>query len=124
MQRSALPGRFDRDRFRRLIELVGPGMVPVLLAQLAADLGNCDSRLSQGTATGDWALLRETSHDLVALAGSCGALALQDLAQDLNAAAHARDPATTRRLVPAIAAELAALLALIRATPPEGPLPW
>ena len=124
MQKSAPPGRFDHDRFRRLIELIGPGMVPVLLAQLATDLENCDSRLSQGMATGDWALLRETSHDLVALAGSCGALALQDLAQDLNAAAHARDPAATRRLVPAIAAELAALLALIRATPPEGPLPW
>ena len=124
MQRSAPPGRFDRTRFLRLIELVGPGMVPVLLTQLAADLGNCDSRLSRGAATGDWALLRETSHDLAALAGSCGALALQDLTQDLNAAAHARDPAATQRLAPAIAAELAALLALIRATPPEGPLPW
>ena len=124
MQRSVLPGGFDRDRFRRLIDLVGPGMVPVLLTQLAADLADCDTRLTRGAATGDWVLLRETSHDLVALAGSCGALALQDLAQDLNAAAHARDPAATRRLVPAIAAELAALLALIRATPPEGPLPW
>lgn len=124
MQRSAPPGRFDRARFHRLIELVGPGMVPVLLTQLAADLGNCDSRLSRGAATGDWALLRETSHDLAALAGSCGALALQDLTQDLNAAAHARDPAATQRLAPAIAAELAALLALIRSTPPEGPLPW
>lgn len=124
MQRTAPPGRFDRDCFRRLIELVGPGMAPAPPTQLATDLAHCDTRLIRGAATGDWALLREASHDLVALAGSCGALALHDLAQDLNAAAHARDPAATQRLAPTIAAELATLLALIRATTPEGQLPW
>lgn len=99
-------------------------MVPVLLAQIASDLAACDTRLCRGAATGDWTLLREASHDLVALAGSCGALALQDLAQDLNSAAHDRDPAAAQRLAPGIGAELAKLLALIRSTPAAGPLPW
>ena len=119
-----LPARFDRDRFRRLIDLVGPEMAPTLLAQLAADLGTCNSRFSQGTAADDWSLLRETSHDLAALGGSCGALALHDLAQELNAAAHDQDAATITRLAPDLIAELSALLRLVKATPPNGPFPW
>ncbi|MDX5351325.1 MAG: hypothetical protein LPJ95_11600 [Paracoccaceae bacterium] len=119
-----LPGRFDGECFRRLIELVGPQMSATLLTQLVADLATCERGLAQGTMGGDWLLLRETSHNLAALGGSCGALALHDLAQELNGAAHDQDAAAIARLAPALTAELALLLALVRATPPDGPLPW
>jgi HPt (histidine-containing phosphotransfer) domain-containing protein len=125
MQRiDPLPHRFDRDRFLRLIELVGPEMAPTLLAQLVADLGDCNRRLTAGSETADWALLRETSHDLIALGGSCGAMELQDLAQQLNSAAHEQDHGGLERLAPVVASQITALLALIRATPETGPVPW
>ncbi len=125
MQRTPpLPGRFDRARFLRLIELVGPEISPTLLAQLVADLDSCDSRLTDAARRTDWALLRETTHDLMALGGSCGALALQDLAQEMNSAAHDQDPAALAGLSPGLAIELSALRDLVRATPATGPVPW
>lgn len=125
MQRiDRLPDRFDRDRLLRLIQLVGPEMAPILLAQLVTDLGDCDRRLAEGSRTTDWGLLRETSHDLVALGGSCGALALQDLAQALNAAAHDEDLSAMALLAPDVTTQIAALLAVIRATPAKGQVPW
>lgn len=125
MQRiDPLPHRFDRDRLLRLIELVGPEMAPTLLTQLIADLGDCNRRLTAGCETADWGLLRETSHDLVALGGSCGAMELQDLAQQLNSAAHDQDRDTLDRLAMPTASQIKALLTLIRATPETGPVPW
>lgn len=125
MQRIAqLPGRFDRARFLRLIELVGPDVAPTLLAQLVADLDRCDRRLTEASRARDWARLRETSHDLVALGGSCGALALHDLAQELNSAAHDQDQAALAGLTAGIAAEVSALRDLVRATPATGDVPW
>lgn len=120
---TGLPGRFQPDRLRRLTELTGPTVAPVLFAQFVTDLEACASQLQTGIPADDWPLLRRASHDLVALAGSCGAMALHDLAQRLNAAAQAQDKAAVAALHPMLAQDLAATLALLRKAA-AGIMPW
>lgn len=113
---------FDPTRLQRLLDLTGPAMAGTLLLHLAADLARCRDLALAGVAgqtTSDqhWIALRDGSHILISLAGSAGALSLQSLAEALNTAAHARDEATSRSVVPDLVAELEALIALVRATP-------
>jgi hypothetical protein len=89
MQNLPLPLRFDPDRLRKLLDLVGPTEARTFLTQLDRDLSDCAQSLSAATDGQDWTALREASHVLVSLAGSAGALALQSLAEALNAAANA-----------------------------------
>jgi HPt (histidine-containing phosphotransfer) domain-containing protein len=119
-----LPGRFDAARFRRLIQLVGPAMVPALLTQLAEDLSSCRHTLANADAPPDWTGIRKATHDLVALSGSCGAADLQSLAQATNEAAHRQDWPAIAALRPSVNAELAALIGLVHLAGPAGDLPW
>lgn len=112
------PVDFDETRLHRLLVLVGPGQAQDLLHQLDADLSTCAATIDQGAAQADWSALREASHNLISLAGSAGADGLLGLARDLNAAAHAQDGAALSRLVPGLALDLAALIAVVRDTPP------
>jgi HPt (histidine-containing phosphotransfer) domain-containing protein len=114
------PARFDADRFQRLLALVGPAMAPDLLRQLEADLSACATAIARGNDSGDWTALREASHVLISLSGSAGAMALHGMAEGLNAAAHAQDGAALARMIPALAADLEALIALVRATSTGG----
>jgi hypothetical protein len=117
MQSMPLPLRFEPDRLRRLLDLVGPTEARAFLAQLDRDLTDCDRNLCAATERLDWTALREASHVLIALAGAAGALALQATAEAMNAAAHARDPAALARLQGQLAPDLSRLIALVRATP-------
>jgi HPt (histidine-containing phosphotransfer) domain-containing protein len=117
----ALPGGFDPARLRRLLDLVGPEQAPGLLTQLRLDLSGCAADIPDAGARQDWDGLRRASHVLTSLAGSAGAMALHALAQELNDAAHARDPQALTALLPALTADLAALIALVQATPAEAP---
>ena len=115
---------FDPTRFQRLIDLAGPAMAGTLLVHLADDLARCRTLALSGSKDQNWDALRESSHILISLAGSVGALSLQAMAETLNTAAHAQEATATRALVPALAAELDALIALVQATPaPAGPAP-
>ena len=118
---SSVPTLFDKARLLRLIDLVGPDQAPEFLAQLDRDLADCDARIARGGPAGDWGALRDGSHVLTSLAGSAGALGLQDLAQRLNAVAHAQDSEGLADLGPRIAAELAALRSRLAAIAREGP---
>jgi Hpt domain len=117
MQNSPLPLRFDPDRLRRLLDLVGPAEARSFLTQLDRDLTDCARALSAATPRQDWTALREASHVLMSLAGSAGALALQSFAEALNAAAHDRNPVTTAALYGQLAPDLSRLIDLVRATP-------
>ena len=113
---------FDPTRFQRLIDLTGPAMAGTLLDHLADDLARCRTRAVSGAQDDNWDALRESSHILISLAGSVGALSLQAMAETLNTAAHAQDSTATHALMPALVAELDALIALVQATPvPAGP---
>jgi HPt (histidine-containing phosphotransfer) domain-containing protein len=117
MQNLPLQQRFDPDRLRRLLNLVGPAEARGFLVQLDKDLSDCADRIAVATERQDWAALREASHVLVSLAGSAGALSLQALAEAMNAAAHERNGADLARLRCQIAPDLARLITLVRATP-------
>lgn len=89
----------------------------MFLAQLDRDLSDCARAIDSAVDRQDWTALREASHVLVSLAGSTGALALQSLAQALNAATHARDAAALASLNRQLAPDLDRLIAVVRATP-------
>jgi two-component system, OmpR family, aerobic respiration control sensor histidine kinase ArcB len=110
----ALPDKFDLARFLRLIDLAGPSLAPVLLPQLVEDLNTCHRRLIAALPGSDWDGLRQASHDLIALAGSCGAETLHDLARTVNTSAHDRKLVPITAQLPRIEAELAALVSVIR----------
>ncbi len=104
---------FDRARFHHLIDLAGPSMAADLITHLVQDLERC-----RATAKADdLDALRVSSHVLISLAGSVGAVSLHGMAETLNAAAHRQDDAAIAAVLPAFLAELDALIALVRATP-------
>jgi hypothetical protein len=117
MQTLPLPQRFDPDRLRRLLDLVGPTEARGFLTQLDQDLTDCARKMATATVHQDWNALREASHVLVSLAGSSGALTLQSLAEAMNAAAHARNVAALSDLYSQLSSDLARLINIVRATP-------
>jgi hypothetical protein len=117
MQNLSPPDRFDPDRLYRLLQIVGPSEAAAFLAQLDRDLSDCARTLADAKGQRDWTALREASHVLIALSGSAGALALQALAEALNAAAHARDSTVLTDIQVRLLPDLDRLIALVRATP-------
>ncbi len=117
MQNPPPPTRFDPDRLPRLLDLVGPTEAGNFLVQLDQDLSVCARSIAKATDRLDWTALREASHVLISLAGSAGALALQAMAEDLNAAANARNMTAIADLSAALAPDLDRLIAVVRATP-------
>jgi hypothetical protein len=116
MQSALRPNRFDPQRLQRLLDLIGPEQSPGFLDQLDRDLSDCAQALSAAAPGADWPALRDTSHLLISLAGSAGAGALHDQARALNRVAHDQDGARLPALCPALDRELAALIAVVRAT--------
>jgi hypothetical protein len=117
MQNLPLPLRFDPDRLRRLLDLVGPTEARGFLKQLDRDLTECARKMATASLRQDWTILRETSHVLVSLSGSSGALALQSLAEAMNAAANDRNAEAVTDLYSTLALDLTRLIDLVRATP-------
>lgn len=111
---------FDPSRLSHLMEITGPDLAVELLARLTEDLTATETGLLSGADTRNWKVLRESSHVLISLSGSVGALSLQTMAENLNAIAHNQDQDALDRLMPPLAAELASLIQLIRGTRPAG----
>ncbi len=109
---------YDAARFHRLLELAGPENAAELLARLAEDLGDARQTVEKAARVRDWPALRGSSHVLISLTGSVGALSLQDMSERLNAATHREDGSVLPVLVPALLAELDTLLEIIASTPP------
>lgn len=121
---SALPDRFDAVRFRRLIELAGPALAATLMQQLDEDLGTAYRRLLVALEVNDFGGIRQASHDLIALAGSCGAETLHDLARLVNDCAHRRTLSPILAAQADIESELEKLLSLIRRAYTSGAPTW
>ncbi len=115
MQNSPAVRRFDRDRFQRLLDLIGPSETPAFLTQLAQDLSGCADTIARGATRNDWESLRAASHVLISLAGAVGALSLQSLAEQLNVAATDGDATAMTALLGDLDGDLSALLLLVRA---------
>lgn len=117
MQNMPLPLRFDPDRLRQLLDIVGPAEARAFLIQLDQDLSDCARQIAAATPCQDWTVLREASHALMSLAGSAVALALQSRAEALNAAAHDHNGPALAELYGQIAPDLTCLIDIVRATP-------
>lgn len=102
---------FDPEKLARLLDLAGAEVADELLERLAEDLETVAAVLADAAPARDIAALRAQTHVLISLAGAVGAVALQHLAEDLNAAAHAAEGADIDRLWTAAAPLLARLRA-------------
>lgn len=97
------------ERFQSLLRMMGPDDAIALLRQFRIDLAECDVAIAAAVPAMSLATLRRASHNLVALAGTAGADRLQQLAFEMNQAAHAADRARINQLGAALAGDLAAL---------------
>ena len=84
------------------------------MLQLDEDLGTCRRRFEAALESSDFAGIRQASHDLIALAGSCGAEALHDLAKTVNDHAHRSTFSPILALQGEIDSQLEALLSVVR----------
>jgi len=86
-------GAIDQDIFDGLAEAIGPEAMAELLEKVAADLLATRSRLERALAGADKAEIRAATHILISVAGAIGAMRVQGMARELNAAAHQGGPA-------------------------------
>jgi two-component system, OmpR family, aerobic respiration control sensor histidine kinase ArcB len=91
---------FDTTNLDRLLKMAGPTAAAELLQRLEDDLQTVERGLVQAVPARDWPEIRAQTHVLIALAGVVGAVPLQRLAEQLNAAAHTTDMATLGSLAP------------------------
>lgn len=110
---------YNPERFRRLLVLAGPENAAELLARLAEDIRSARQTAERAAEVRDWPALRGASHVLISLTGAVGALSLQEMSEQLNAATEGEDAAVLPVVMPAFLAELDALLHIIAAMPPE-----
>ena len=110
----------DEEVFRGLAAAVEPGELIDFLGSVDADIATAEERLARAAVAGDMAAVRAATHVLIPVAGAMGAIGLQNLAEQLNAAAHAEDAAEVERLGVSARAEagrVRAFLAAERAGP-------
>jgi hypothetical protein len=107
---------FDGVRFQHLLDLGGAEYRCLLLDRLSDDLQTARNTTSRAAQTFDWAQLRGATHVLISLVGSAGALSLQNLSEQMNAAANTKDAATVAALVGDLLGELDDLIAVVSAT--------
>jgi HPt (histidine-containing phosphotransfer) domain-containing protein len=81
----------DEARLAEMLALVGPACEQNLLRSLICDLRSARARLLQAVARRDRTVMRDQTHVLASLAGTFGAVALNEAAQELDA----RNPSGT-----------------------------
>lgn len=74
----------DEAVFDRLLVMAGAELADDLVNHFTKDLSAAKERLMLGMGTQDWHVLRESSHVLIALAGTAGANRLQSDATKFN----------------------------------------
>jgi PAS domain S-box-containing protein len=99
------------DRFRGMLTNFLDGIAPRLarIEAAGAALG------AAGNAPADLTPLRREAHDLVGICGNLGEIAVQELAERLQAACTAGDAAAAAALLPALSAAIRAAAAFIAA---------
>lgn len=107
----------DPAVFRHLLDLAGPA-APELVRRFHADLTRVRDDLARAGAAGDAAEERHALHVLIALSGTAGDAATQDLATRLHAAVRAGDATTAQALRGPLAQGLDALIAMVTASAP------
>ncbi|MGF1447676.1 MAG: response regulator [Pikeienuella sp.] len=104
----------DLDAYRSLAGSIGAEAMRELAARMDSDLDAVRDRIKTGIAEKDARALREATHILVAVAGSVGAVKLQNTSQCLNSAAHRWDFTEMERLAVSAVAEIDQLRVFMR----------
>lgn len=104
----------DRAAFDALMQMAGPEVAPRLLSQMDADLTAVRRILDLALQAADLGEIRAQTHVLIALAGSAGALGVEEGARQMNRAAHEMDVTRIRALRRGLMAGLEALISFIR----------
>ncbi len=105
---------FDEQRFAALLDLAGPAHALDLAMRLDEDLSRVSQALTVAAVDLDRPKLRETSHVLLAIAGTVGANRLCDLATRLNARVRGDEGGAFSDLLPEIALWLDDLITRVR----------
>lgn len=82
---ESLMGEIDEARLAEMLALVGPACEGQLLRSLICDLRAARTRLLRAVARRDIVDMRGQTHVLASLAGTFGAVALNEAAQELDA---------------------------------------
>ena len=89
--RRPCPPIVDEAVFEGLLGIAGPDAAQELLTRLIADLSRVERGLVAGLSAPNLAVVRADSHVLLSVAGAVGAVRLQELAEELCAAARRED---------------------------------
>ena len=104
-----LPALSD-DTIQTLRHILPGGQFSVFVTESIADIEARTGRLSAGLAAGDCAAAAKEAHDIVSVAGNCGAGMVSAIARDIERAARAGDLAAAQAFGPAFDAALAEAL--------------
>ena len=103
---------FDQSVLSGLLEIGDTAMRQALCAQLLSDFG----RMAEGLVEAEPAVVSRVAHELKGLAATIGARRLADMAQTLNRSAERIAPATLKVLITPVQAELAGIMAVLKAS--------
>ena len=87
----------DRNIYDTLAETIGPAAMVGLLGKVNPDIQGARDRLVQALDPIDLGEIRSVTHILISVAGAIGAVRLQELAKQMNAAGHRDDAAVIQR---------------------------
>lgn len=100
----------DDSALARLLGMAGPDHARELLHSLDTDLRTAADGIAAAIDPGDWPVLRQHAHVLVALSGAIGAVRVQADADLLGQIARMQDRAALRQIGPGMLARLDALI--------------
>ncbi|KQB13352.1 response regulator [Rhodobacter capsulatus] len=105
------PPIVDEAVFEALLGIAGPDAAQELLSRLIADLSRVERGLVAGLSAPNLELVRADSHVLLSVAGAVGALRLQELAEELCAAARRADTVAMQLIGRAVLTQIDRLIA-------------
>lgn len=81
----------DHNIYDALAEAIGPASMTELLGKVEPDIQSARDRLVQARDPLDLGEIRSVTHILISVAGAIGAVAVQAMAKQINAAGHQND---------------------------------
>lgn len=97
---------FDPEALSTFLDMAGPEMRGVLLAQAQQDLDRCRAALAPDDPDCDLDALCKTAHEVKGLAATLGATALAETARHAELACSTRDRAALAETLPALASQI------------------
>lgn len=104
----------DENIYDALADAIGPVSMAELLGKVSPDIQSARDRLVQARVPLDLVEIRSVTHILISVAGAIGAVRVQALAKQINAAGHQEDGAAVEQDMGALLGEIDRLLDHVR----------